>query len=650
MEKNVDFKTIKHSIYFLFALFSIICVSVCVDPVKAWQSCGCDPLDGKKVDGTCVDLGCPAGYSGTKQECQTWACCRECWFKNNPLGGVTTECGSCGCSAMGKKVFDACVKCPSSNSCQSNTCKGSTCTDSNGCVYDGTKDCTVKKPCNSSCTKNSECTTNYCYFDQSQTGFCRNSSCKTDTDCVCDSQQEGQNGVCGSSLNNCTKGTLQDTTDSSTHYLWNCLGSGGGSTASCSLAKSQGGVNGSCGSSNNSCLTGTLQDTTDSSTHYLWNCLGSGGGSTASCSVAKPCVPSCVGKCTDPKKYTNQVCGNDGCGGNCYGSNVRPTASLGDVYAGGAPIYAYDPQGRVNVYLTHDGNPMATLNISGNYTYRFTPSYGTHRVCLVYVYDNPSGDRFTVNRCDNYTHYNPDDYKPSCTKRYELWNDGLLLATSDTNTFTYTDQVKRIMVDKGGVLNYQVRAYVDQKCWRFYTPPPDREPTEYHKLNNYTLREVVNFDCSIPESIKIDPASLTFDYRNDSMMNDGGCNGSVIGEKCPTAVVECTHGEHIDITENTVEIRKGELEACFDVVLAYQNRPYNIYSVSDNYLISKCLGEVNFYIADFLFDNENWGPLNGYLSLEYNPATDNTSERFEYSGDVIVNPPPGFDQFIFPSF
>lgn len=45
------------------------------------------------------------------------------------------------------------------------------------------------------------------------------------------------NGICGSSLNSCTQGTFQDVANTNTAYIWSCLGSNGGVTASCSLAK-----------------------------------------------------------------------------------------------------------------------------------------------------------------------------------------------------------------------------------------------------------------------------------------------------------------------------------------------------------------------------------------------------------------------------
>jgi hypothetical protein len=91
-------------------------------------------------------------------------------------------------------------------------------------------------------------------------------------------------GVCGTMLNSCTSGTLDDIADSSTNYLWNCNGINGSTVNdSCSLPKP---VNGSCGATVNACTSGTLNDITDSITHYLWQCLGQHGGTDAlSCSL-----------------------------------------------------------------------------------------------------------------------------------------------------------------------------------------------------------------------------------------------------------------------------------------------------------------------------------------------------------------------------
>lgn len=47
-------------------------------------------------------------------------------------------------------------------------------------------------------------------------------------------------------------------------------------------------VNGSCGATQNVCAAGTLNDTADSASNYLWQCAGAYGGSTASCTLPKP--------------------------------------------------------------------------------------------------------------------------------------------------------------------------------------------------------------------------------------------------------------------------------------------------------------------------------------------------------------------------
>ena len=48
-------------------------------------------------------------------------------------------------------------------------------------------------------------------------------------------------GQCGTTLNACVVGALDDTADSATQYLWQCLGSNGGRDASCNLPRSTSG-------------------------------------------------------------------------------------------------------------------------------------------------------------------------------------------------------------------------------------------------------------------------------------------------------------------------------------------------------------------------------------------------------------------------
>jgi hypothetical protein len=61
-------------------------------------------------------------------------------------------------------------------------------------------------------------------------------------------------------------------------------------------------INGGCDLIKDSCTTGTFSDTADSSTQYLWSCLGSNGGTTASCSLNIPVTPP------DTTRYNNIIC------------------------------------------------------------------------------------------------------------------------------------------------------------------------------------------------------------------------------------------------------------------------------------------------------------------------------------------------------
>lgn len=103
------------------------------------------------------------------------------------------------------------------------------------------------------------------------------------------STEPNVNGQCGSALNTCTSGTLKNTADSSSHYLWQCTGSGQtGTNASCSILASSIPVVAQCSPSINSCIAGTYSDLPDQATQFVWACLGAGSGSNAVCSANKP--------------------------------------------------------------------------------------------------------------------------------------------------------------------------------------------------------------------------------------------------------------------------------------------------------------------------------------------------------------------------
>ena len=167
------------------------------------------------------------------------------------------------------------------------------CAGSNGGTTD---DCSMAKPLpvNGSCdqTKNNGCLEGSLQDgEESQTHYlwqCRGSNGGNTDECsIAKSLSLAVNGSCDESKNNgCHEGsTLQDQTNTETHYVWQCTGSNGGTTDDCSMAKPVS-VNGSCNASkNNQCLSGVIQDQTDTKTHYLWQCVGSNGGTIDDCSI-----------------------------------------------------------------------------------------------------------------------------------------------------------------------------------------------------------------------------------------------------------------------------------------------------------------------------------------------------------------------------
>ena len=85
-------------------------------------------------------------------------------------------------------------------------------------------------------------------------------------------------------------------------------------------------VSGSCGSSKGICQTGQPRGTQDTETHYQWQCVGSGGGTTENCQEAKITntkIPSCPsGQYTSSSGCNTANPSNSTCqsqGNRCYG-------------------------------------------------------------------------------------------------------------------------------------------------------------------------------------------------------------------------------------------------------------------------------------------------------------------------------------------
>jgi hypothetical protein len=109
-------------------------------------------------------------------------------------------------------------------------------------------------------------------------------------------------GSCGNYDNTCNAGIPNNLADTSTQYLWQCLGERGGGSAYCSASRTQipiptpainptvpvpGQINGYCGPSVNRCISGTFRDAPDSGVYSYWSCIGQNGGTNMNCNISK---------------------------------------------------------------------------------------------------------------------------------------------------------------------------------------------------------------------------------------------------------------------------------------------------------------------------------------------------------------------------
>jgi hypothetical protein len=98
-------------------------------------------------------------------------------------------------------------------------------------------------------------------------------------------------GVCDNTVQNaCSAGTFTDVADTATDYKWRCDGTNGGAPSpTCSKAMPVAVVNGSCSATISSCTAGTSANTNAGFYPTItWDCIGSGGGTDASCSGTAP--------------------------------------------------------------------------------------------------------------------------------------------------------------------------------------------------------------------------------------------------------------------------------------------------------------------------------------------------------------------------
>ena len=215
------------------------------------------------VNGVCnngVALGCSAG-SATSDNGQTACGTTRTWVCAGSGGGSNSG----GCS----KANAACVVngvCGGAGACGAGSVSGD-----NGATACGTTRTW-------SCVGSGGGSTAGCSLANAACAVPVNGSC-------------GGPGACGAGSVSGDNGA----TACGTTRTWSCVGSNGGSTAGCSSSNGACAVNGVCGGAG-ACSAGSVSGdngATACGTTRTWSCVGSGGGSTASCSSANAACAGC---------------------------------------------------------------------------------------------------------------------------------------------------------------------------------------------------------------------------------------------------------------------------------------------------------------------------------------------------------------------
>ncbi|MEO8637464.1 MAG: LamG-like jellyroll fold domain-containing protein [Candidatus Taylorbacteria bacterium] len=130
--------------------------------------------------------------------------------------------------------------------------------------------------------------------------------------------------------------------------LLNAVGGGGGTA-----------VNGLCSTTLNQCTSGTFADVTDTSTARLWSCTGSNGGTTASCSETISVVPDTTAPSTPTNLSASAVSSSQ--------INLSWTASTDNVGVTGYKVFRNGTQ-----VATPSTNSYSSTGLTANTSYSYT--------------------------------------------------------------------------------------------------------------------------------------------------------------------------------------------------------------------------------------------------------------------------------------
>ncbi len=245
-------------------------------------------------------------------------------------------------------------------------------------------------------------------------------------------------------------------------------------------------VSGSCGSSKGICQTGQPRDTQETETHYQWQCVGSGGGTTEDCQEAKitnTTIPSCPSDqynsqtACDSANPSNSTCNSQD--NRCYGwsCNSGYTQS-GNSCLPSCPSDQYNSQTACD-----SANPSnSTCNSQDNRCYGWSCNSGytqSGSSCVRTITHLRTPDRVgrTVENCQSDSRYNACIFFAH-GQSYSTKNYGVNILDT-INTFLENNSYK-VLID-----GQQRATLVSGKWTRPYNSDPDLKNSQanlYHWL------------------------------------------------------------------------------------------------------------------------------------------------------------------------
>jgi len=162
---------------------------------------------------------------------------------------------------------------------------------------------------------------------------------------------------------------------------------------------------------------------------------------------------------------------------------------------------------------------------------------------------------------------------------------------------------------------------------------------------------VKSYNCPVPEIISFNPA----DVELESLDNNSPGVDAPAEQKPVDVSIKCTDGTLLDMNDpesgsdaGDVTWDYNDLRVCstgFDIAQIGNQQRYNV--TAGVTVIGTCEDVATATLAHFTYGSFDWGQLRGRLNVRIKGGA-SVAEEFVYSGDLLSDPPPGFEKLYLP--